>query len=120
MNIGFMKDHSVKPAFKAGGNYEAKIIAATDKDSGFTLELEFAELSVPGFWHFNVAHESETAKRISMDELHGLLEQTGEINETAALVGQTIQVRLLSQPDSALPRCALPVAKAKAGGSLSL
>ena len=120
MNIGFMSSHTVKPSFKAGGVYEATVVSVTDKDSGFTLELSFDELSVPGFWHFNVSHESETAKRISRDELAGVLTQVGEITETSELVGKGLSVRLLSQADSALPRCALPVAKAKATGSLSL
>jgi hypothetical protein len=115
MNIGFIANHVVKPAFTAGSTYDATIIASVDKDSGFTLELSFDELSTPAFWHFNVAHESADAKRISSDELKGLINLIPEpIAESADLVGKKVRVRLLSQTDSALPKCALPVLSKRA------
>jgi hypothetical protein len=120
MDLSFMANHVVQPQFTAGSSYDATIVASVDKDSGFTLELSFAELSVPAFWHFNVAHESEDAKRISADELKGLIDQIGEpIAQSSELVGKTVHVRLLSQQDSALPKCALPV-QTKRGNQLSL
>ena len=55
MNIGYIKDHTVKPAFVAGQNYTGVVEGVEDKESGFTVHIVFEELSVPGYWHFNVA-----------------------------------------------------------------
>jgi len=129
MNIGFIADHVVKPQFTAGSNYDATIVASVDKDSGFTLEFSFAELSAPAYWHFNVAlaetdAKSITAKRIALDELKGLMDLIEDqfdepIGCTDDLVGKTVTLRLLSQPDSSLPKCALPIAS-KRGNKLAI
>jgi hypothetical protein len=113
MDISKINEHTIKPQFIAGNSYKGKIVKVQDKPSGFTATIEFPELSVPGFWHFNVACESEVAKRIAMDELKGLVDQIGEeINDTAELLGKEITVRLTSQADSTLPNCSLPLASA--------
>ena len=119
MDIGYIANHTIKPSFVAGQNYEATIVEATDKESGFTLELMFEELRTPAFWHFNVAKEG-TAKRIADDELKGLTDQIGEpITDSAQLVGKAVTVRLTSQSDSNLPAVGLPIAKRK-GASLAI
>ena len=125
MNIGFIASHVVKPQFTAGSNYDATIIASVDKDSGFTLEFSFAELSVPAYWHFNVDLEetdakSIVAKRIALDELKGLVDLIGEpITDSQDLVGKTVTLRLLSQSDSNLPKLAVPIAS-KRGNKLAI
>jgi hypothetical protein len=113
MDITAINTHTVKPQFIAGNNYKGKVTKVVDKPSGFTATIAFEEVSVPGFWHFNVACENETAKRIAMDELKGLVDQIGEpINDSAELLGKEITVRLTSQADSTLPNCSLPLANA--------
>jgi len=111
MDISFINSHSVKPQFIAGNNYKAQITKVEDKASGFTITLAFPELSVPGFWHFNISHSNEVAKRISKDDLKGVVDQIPEpISSTADLLGKQITVRLTSQKDSNLPSCGLPTA----------
>ena len=129
MDIGYIVDHKIKPPFVAGQDYEAKVVAVEDKDSGFTVEVTFDKLSIPGFWHFNVAlvtaemlaglteeeqRKKHTTKRIADDELKGIVDQLGEaITDSQQLVGKTLNVRLLSQSDSTLPSLALPIASKK-------
>ena len=135
MDIGYIADHKIKPAFVAGSNYEAKIVAVEDKESGFTVQVEFEELSVPGYWHFNVApvtpemlagltpedqRKKLTTKRIADDDLKGVIDQLGiEIADSAELLGKTLNVRLTSQPDSQLPSLGLPIASKK-GNKLAI
>jgi hypothetical protein len=112
MDISSINGHTVKPQFTAGKSYKGVIKEVKDKPSGFTATIVFPELSVPGFWHFNVACENETAKRIAMDELKGVCDQLAitEITSTEELLGKEIEVRLTSQGDSTLPNCSLPLA----------
>jgi hypothetical protein len=114
MDISAINAHTVKPQFVAGNSYKGKITEVKDKPSGFTARIAFAEVSVPGYWHFNVASENETAKRIAMDELKGLTEQMGieSITDSAELLGKEVTVRLTSQGDSTFPNCSLPLADA--------
>jgi hypothetical protein len=120
MDISFIADHEVKPQFTAGANYEGTITEVDDKDTGVTIRLQFEEISTPAFWHFNLTNENEDAKRISMDELKGVMDQLDEpVKDSAELVGKKITVRLVSQSDSSLPKCALPV-QTKRGNALAL
>jgi hypothetical protein len=121
MDLSWIAEHVVKPAFTAGSNYDGIIVEALERDSGLTLKIEFAELSTPGVWHLNLENENETAKRIARDDLKGIVEQIGEIDLSDAqnLVGKALSVRLTTQPDSQLPRCGLPIASKRAG-SLAL
>jgi hypothetical protein len=115
MNIAFIAAHTIKPAFVAGQVYEGTIVEMDEKESGVTMRLDFEDLSGPAFWHFNLLSESEDAKRISMDEFKGVTDQIGgELNDSADLIGKKLKVRLLTQTDSALPKCALPVVSKRA------
>jgi len=112
MDISFINSHTVKPQFVAGNNYKARIIKVEDKASGCTLSLGFEDISVPAFWHLNISHTSETAKRIAMDDLKGIVDMIEKpIAQTPDLVGEIITVRLTAQKDSNLPSCGLPLAE---------
>jgi len=135
MDIGFIAEHTVKPQFVAGQNYEGTIEAIEDKESGFTARIGFEALSTPAFWHFNVApitdkalegldaeeqRKKVTTKRIADDELKGVIDQLEEpVTDSQELVGKKILVRLTSQPDSSLPSCGLPIASKK-GNKLAI
>jgi hypothetical protein len=111
MDIAFINEHTVKPQFVAGNNYKAIIAKVEDKASGITLGLRFEDISVPAYWHLNISHTSEVAKRIAMDDLKGIVDMIETPVATSAdLVGKEITVRLTAQTDSNLPSCGLPLA----------